>query len=147
MIAYLRAFPDIASESKTNVIDQVKKYFYENKYLPELAEYATNNDQLFIVEDKIVDLLDNDNGGKKIPLGKYVNNISKQWSMVKVSEALNSDYQLFNRKVAELKNNAIVKARHLIIDDLLEKDMTLDFFYSTTTQILSKLKPVLIAPR
>jgi len=147
MIVYLRAYPDIASESRINVIDQVKKYFYEKEYLPELAKYATNNNQLFIVEDKMVDLLDNDNGGKKIPLGKYVNNISKQWSMVEVAEALNSDYYLFNRKVAELKNNAIVKARHLIIEDLLEKDMTLDFFYSTTAQILSRLKPVLIVPR
>ncbi len=125
------------------VIDSAKNYFYEKHYLPELVSSASIANKLFIVEDKCVDLLDNDNGSKKIPLGKYIKNITKQWSMVNVAENINSDYVPFKRKTEELKNNAVLKTRYLLLGDILEKDMTLDFIYSTSGQILSKLKPVI----
>lgn len=142
IINFVREAPDVA-KSNGSVIDEMKGFFYENFYLPEMAKFASEKEKLYILEDKIVDLLDNDNGSKKIPLKKYIKNISKQWGMVKVAESLKSDYVPFNNKVKELKNNALTKARYLIIDDLLEKDMSLDFLYSTTGQILSKLKHVL----
>lgn len=124
-------------------IDWCKSFFYANRYTPQLVDGCIQSEKLYVIEEKTIDLMDNDIGAIKLGDKFAVKQIKKEHDFAIENKKRNIVFDNYNRKINELHTNAIVKARHLCIRDILMNQYTNEFLSSMTTEIIIPLKSVL----
>ncbi|MDT8323498.1 MAG: hypothetical protein RRA94_05260 [Bacteroidota bacterium] len=115
---------------------------YSELYIREMAIYTHSRGDYRTFEIKAIDLSDNGHGRDALSLGSRIKNLIKQQIYATYGSQLNSTWHGVNSRVAELQEDALVHAKHIIIRDFLQQQSFLDFAVSTLLKMIS-LKPIL----
>ncbi|MCB2204037.1 hypothetical protein KQI65_04755 [bacterium] len=115
---------------------------YSELYIREMAIYTHSRGDYRTFEIKAIDLSDNGHGRDALALNSRIKNLIKQQIYATYGSQLNSTWHGVNNRVAELQEDALVHAKHIIIRDFLQQQSYLDFAVSTLLKLLS-LKSIL----
>ena len=119
---------------------------YSELYIREMAIYTHSRGDYRTFEIKAIDLSDNGHGRDALALDSRIKNLIKQQIYATYGSQLNSTWHGVNSRVAELQEDALVHAKHIIIRDFLQQQSYLDFAMSTLLKLVS-LKPILFVNR
>ena len=129
-----------------DVYAQAKWICYSELYIREMAIYTHSRGDYRTFEIKAIDLSDNGHGREALALDSRIKNLLKQQIYATYASQLKSTWHGINNRVAELQDDALVHAEHLIILDFLQQQSYLDFAMSTLLKIIS-LRPILFTSR
>lgn len=129
-----------------DVYTQAKWICYSELYIREMAIYTHSREDYRTFEIKAIDLSDNGHGREALALNSRIKNLLKQQIYATYGSRLQSTWHGVNNRVAELQEDALVHAEHIIIRDFLQQQSYLDFAMSTLLKILA-LKPILFTTR
>ncbi len=129
-----------------DVYGKAKWKCYSELYIREMAIYTHSRGNYRTFEIKAIDLSDNGHGRGALALDSRIKNLIKQQIYAYYGSQLNSTWHGVNNRVAELQEDALVHAEHIIIQDLLQKQSSLDFAISTLLKVLS-LKSIFFTGR
>jgi hypothetical protein len=129
-----------------DVYAQAKWRCYSELYIREMAIYTHSHGDYRTFEIKAIDLSDNGHGRDALALDSRIKNLLKQQIYSMYGSKLNSTWHGINNRVAELQEDALVHAEHIIIRDFLQQQSYLDFAMSTLLKIIA-LRPILFFDR
>ena len=129
-----------------DIYAQAKWICYSELYIREMAIYTHSRGDYRTFEIKAIDLSDNGHGREALALDSRIKNLLKQQIYATYGSRLNSTWHGVNNRVAELQEDALVHAEHIIIRDFLQQQSYLDFAMSTLLKIVA-LKPILFTKR
>jgi hypothetical protein len=129
-----------------DVYGKAKWKCYSELYIREMAIYTHSRGDYRTFEIKAIDLSDNGHGRGALALDSRIKNLIKQQIYAKYGSQLNSTWHGINSRVAELQEDALVHAEHIILQDLLQKQSYIDFAVSTLLKLLA-MKPILFSGR
>lgn len=133
-------------ELEGDVYGQAKWICYSELYIREMSVYTHSRGDYRTFEIKAIDLSDNGHGRDALSMSSRVKNLIKHQIYANYGSRLHSTWHGINNRVAELQEDALVHAEHLIINDLLQLQSSIDFAVSTLLKLLS-LKSVFFADR
>jgi len=119
------------------VFAQAKWLCYCELYIREMAIFTHTARNYRTYEIKAVDLSDNAHGRDALALDARVKNLIKQQIYVNYGSMLNSTWHGLNNRVAELQEDALLHAEHIIVQDLLQRQSYMDFAISTMKKMLA----------
>lgn len=130
---YLEKVYDVidATEFNGDIALHAKWLCYSELYIKEMARYTHSNHNYRAFEIKGIDLSDNGHGRDALALDSRLKNMLKQQIYATFGAQLNSDWYGLNKCVAELQEDVLVHAEHTIIQDLLQRQSSMDFVAST----------------
>lgn len=129
-----------------DVYGQAKWKCYSELYIREMAVYTHSRGDYRTFEVKAIDLSDNGHGRDALSMSSRVKNLIKHQIYANYGVRLQSTWHGLNNRVAELQEDALVHAEHIIIGDLLQQQSYLDFAVSTLLKLLS-LKSIFFTDR
>ncbi|MDX9758606.1 MAG: hypothetical protein RBU27_05550 [Bacteroidota bacterium] len=133
-------------ELEGDVLSQAKWICYSELYIREMAVYTHSRGDYRTFEIKAIDLSDNGHGRDALSMSSRVKNLIKHQIYANYGARLQSTWHGINNRVAELQEDALVHAEHIIVGDLLQLQSYMDFAVSTLLKLLS-LKSVFFADR
>lgn len=125
-----------------DVYGDAKWICYSELYIREMAIYTHSRGDYRTFEIKAIDLSDNGHGRDALALDSRIKNLIKQQIYATYGSQLQSTWHGLNNRVAELQEDALVHAKHIIIRDFLQQQSYIDFAVSTLLKVLS-LKSIL----
>lgn len=134
------------SELDGDVYNQAKWRCYSELYIREMAVYTHSWGDYRTFEIKAIDLSDNGHGRDALAMTSRVKNLIKHQIYVNYGIRLRSTWHALNNRIAELQEDALVHSEHIIINDLLQKQSSIDFAMSTMLKLLS-LKSIFFTDR
>ncbi|MFZ1728733.1 MAG: hypothetical protein WBQ23_01905 [Bacteroidota bacterium] len=129
-----------------DVYGQAKWKCYSELYIREMAVYTHSRGDYRTFEIKAIDLSDNGHGRDALAMTSRVKNLIKHQIYVNYGTRLKSTWHALNNRVAELQEDALVHAEHLVLSDLLQQQSYMDFAVSTMLKLLS-LKSIFFTDR
>jgi hypothetical protein len=111
-----------------------------------MAVYTHSRGDYRTFEIKAIDLSDNGHGRDALAMSSRIKNLIKHQIYANYGVRLKSTWHGINNRVAELQEDALVHAEHLIISDLLQKQSYMDFAVSTMLKLLT-LKSIFFTDR
>lgn len=133
-------------ELNGDVLGQAKWICYSELYIREMAVYTHSRGDYRTFEIKGIDLSDNGHGRDALAMSSRVKNLIKHQIYANYGTRLQSTWHGVNNRVAELQEDALVHAGHLVIADLLQQQSSMDFAVSTLLKLLS-LKSIFFTDR
>ena len=129
-----------------DVLGQAKWICYSELYIREMAVYTHSRGDYRTFEIKAIDLSDNGHGRDALAMSSRVKNLIKHKIYANYGARLQSTWHGINNRVAELQEDALVHAGHIVIGDLLQQQSSMDFAVSTLLKLLS-LKSIFFVDR
>lgn len=129
-----------------DIFSQAKWICYSELYIREMAVYTHSRSDYRTFEIKAIDLSDNGHGRDALAMSSRVKNLIKHQIYANYGSRLQSTWHGVNNRVAELQEDALVHAGHIVIGDLLQKQSSMDFAVSTLLKLLS-LKSIFFVDR
>ena len=129
-----------------DVYGQAKWICYSELYIREMAVYTHSRGDYRTFEIKAIDLSDNGHGRDALSMTSRVKNLIKHQIYANYGSRLESTWHGVNNRVAELQEDALVHAEHIIINDFLQQQSYMDFAVSTLLKLLS-LKSIFFVDR
>ncbi len=126
-------------------IVQAKWLCYSELYIREMAMYTHSAGDYRTFEIKAIDLSDNGHGREALALESRIKNLIKHQSYATFGSMLNSTWHGLNNRVAELQEDALVHAEHMVIQDLLQRQSYMDFAVSAMHKLMA-LRSILFLP-
>ncbi len=129
-----------------DVYGQAKWKGYSELYIREMAVYTHSRGDYRTFEIKAIDLSDNGHGRDALSMSSRVKNLIKHQIYANYGARLQSTWHGLNNRVAELQEDALVHAEHIVISDFLQQQSYMDFAVSTLLKLLS-LKSIFFTDR
>ncbi len=119
-----------------DVYGQAKWKCYSELYIREMAIYTHSREDYRTFEIKAIDLSDNGHGRDALSMSSRMKNLIKHQIYAHYGTRLKSTWHGINNRVAELQEDALVHAEHIIIGDLLQQQSYMDFAVSTMLKLI-----------
>lgn len=129
-----------------DVYGQAKWRCYSELYIREMAIYTHSREDYRTFEIKAIDLSDNGHGRDALAMTSRMKNLIKHQIYAHYGARLMSTWHGINNRVAELQEDALVHAEHIIISDLLQQQSYMDFAVSTMLKLIA-LKSIFFTDR
>lgn len=124
--------------SSKDYLEDMKWKCYTGLYIPELVSMSyqdnANHDAHMVLLVKIVDLSDNNHGLDSMDQTSKIKNIRKSVITSDLIESLDRDKLLFPY-IREIREDALVKAEHFVLKDLMHVESCQDFFVDALVKI------------
>ncbi|MBX2992994.1 MAG: hypothetical protein KF749_17725 [Bacteroidetes bacterium] len=143
LVSYVSRMHDVLSkvDPDRSFAESAKWVLYKELYIHDMAQTTHQMSNYRTYEIKAIDLSDNAHGRDALAMAGRIKNLIKMDMWAREGYALKSSWRPLNNHIAELEEDALVHAEHLLIRDFLEGASTLDFVSSALIKI-NDLSPV-----
>lgn len=142
IINLIETSPDEERSSK-DYLEEIKWKCYTGLYIPELVSISYKDMEHMLLMIKMVDLSDNNHGLDSMDQSSKIKNIRK--SVITADLIMKLDnVSMLEPFAREIREDALVKAEHLVLRDLMHQESCQDFFVDALVKI-HRMQDVLYA--